>query len=193
MESKGVTNFNMKKDNLNSSLLSEKSISTNDGNITEDEESLIELAKVKNVKLSSLISKVLEKIINNNKINKRYKLKRDIFTGKSLPKITLIDYINRIITYSDSEINTIICSLIYIDRINKIKAINEFNIHRIFFTAVLVSIKYNEDIIFNNDYYSKVAGVKLNEINKMELEFISLLDFNLYIDPEEFGSYKQFI
>jgi hypothetical protein len=193
MESKGVTNFNMKKDNLNSSLLSEKSISTNDGNITEDEESLIELAKVKNLKLSSLISKVLEKIINNNKINKRYKLKRDIFTGKSLPKITLIDYINRIITYSDSEINTIICSLIYIDRINKIKAINEFNIHRIFFTAVLVSIKYNEDIIFNNDYYSKVAGVKLNEINKMELEFISLLDFNLYIDPEEFGSYKQFI
>ena len=193
MESKGVTNFNMKKDNLNSSLLSEKSISTNDGNITEDEESLIELAKVKNLKLSSLISKVLEKIINNNKINKRYKLKRDIFTGKSLPKITLIDYINRIITYSDSEINTLICSLIYIDRINKIKAINEFNIHRIFFTAVLVSIKYNEDIIFNNDYYSKVAGVKLNEINKMELEFISLLDFNLYIDPEEFGSYKQFI
>ena len=193
MENKAVTNFNMKKDNLNSSLLSEKSISTNDGNITEDEESLIELAKVKNVKLSSLISKVLEKIINNNKINKRYKLKRDIFTGKSLPKITLIDYINRIITYSDSEINTIICSLIYIDRINKIKAINEFNIHRIFFTAVLVSIKYNEDIIFNNDYYSKVAGVKLNEINKMELEFISLLDFNLYIDPEEFGSYKQFI
>ena len=193
MENKAVTNFNMKKDNLNSSLLSEKSISTNDGNITEDEESLIELAKVKNVKLSSLISKVLEKIINNNKINKRYKLKRDIFTGKSLPKITLIDYINRIITYSDSEINTLICSLIYIDRINKIKAINEFNIHRIFFTAVLVAIKYNEDIIFNNDYYSKVAGVKLNEINKMELEFISLLDFNLYIDPEEFGSYKQFI
>ena len=193
MENKAVTNFNMKKDNLNSSLLSEKSIATNDGNITEDEESLIELAKVKNVKLSSLISKVLEKIINNNKINKRYKLRRDIFTGKSLPKITLIDYINRIITYSDSEINTLICSLIYIDRINKIKAINEFNIHRIFFTAVLISIKYNEDIIFNNDYYSKVAGVKLNEINKMELEFISLLDFNLYIDPEEFGSYKQFI
>ena len=193
MENKAVTNFNMKKDNLNSSLLSEKSISTNDGNITEDEESLIELAKVKNVKLSSLISKVLEKIINNNKINKRYKLTRDIFTGKSLPKITLIDYINRIITYSDSEMNTLICSLIYIDRINKIKAINEFNIHRIFFTAVLISIKYNEDIIFNNDYYSKVAGVKLNEINKMELEFISLLDFNLYIDPEEFGSYKQFI
>ena len=58
MESKGVTNFNMKKDNLNSSLLSEKSISTNDGNITEDEESLIELAKVKNLKLSSLISKI---------------------------------------------------------------------------------------------------------------------------------------
>ena len=193
MENKAVTNFNMKKDNLNSSFLSEKSISTNDGNITEDEESLIELAKVKNVKSSSLISKVLEKIMNNNKINKRYKLRRDIFTGKSLPKITLIDYINRIITYSDSEINTLICSLIYIDRINKIKAINEFNIHRIFFTAVLISIKYNEDIIFNNDYYSKVAGVKLNEINKMELEFISLLDFNLYIDPEEFGSYKQFI
>ena len=71
MENKAVTNFNMKKDNLNSSLLSEKSISTNDGNITEDEESLIELAKVKNVKLSSLISKVLEKIINNNKIKKR--------------------------------------------------------------------------------------------------------------------------
>ena len=175
-----------KKANFNSS------ISTNDGNNTEDEESL-NLVKIKNKKLSSLISKVLEKIINNNKRNKRYKLKKDIFTGRSLPKISLIDYIIRIITYSDCEINSIICSLIYIDRINKIKAINEFNIHRIFFCAVLVSIKYNEDIIFDNDYYSKVAGLNLSEINKLELEFISILDFNLYIDSQEFESYKQLI
>ena len=175
-----------KKENFNSS------ISTNDGNNTEDEESL-NLVKIKNKKLSSLISKVLEKIINNNKRNKRYKLKKDIFTGRSLPKISLIDYIIRIITYSDCEINSIICSLIYIDRINKIKAINEFNIHRIFFCAILVSIKYNEDIIFDNDYYSKVAGLNLSEINKLELEFISILDFNLYIDSQEFESYKQLI
>jgi hypothetical protein len=75
----------------------------------------------------------------------------------------------------------------------KKKPITEFNIHRIFFSCVLISIKYNEDDIFKNDYYAKIAGVTLNEINKMESTFISLLDFNLYINPNVFEKYQHLL
>ncbi len=83
--------------------------------------------------------------------------------------------------------------MIYIDEIDKKKPITEFNIHRIMFIAILISIKYNEDNVFKNDYYAKVAGVNLNEINKMEFEFINLLNFNVYIDPDVFKNYKKLI
>ena len=83
--------------------------------------------------------------------------------------------------------------MIYIDEIDKKKPITEFNIHRIMFIAILISIKYNEDNVFKNDYYAKIAGVNLNEINKMEFEFINLLNFNVYIDPYVFENYKKLI
>ena len=83
--------------------------------------------------------------------------------------------------------------MVYIDEIDKKKPITEFNIHRIMFIAILISIKYNEDNVFKNDYYAKIAGVNLNEINKMEFEFINLLNFNVYIDPYVFENYKKLI
>ena len=33
--------------------------------------------------------------------------------------------------------------------------------HRIFFSAFLISIKYNEDSFYDNKYYKDIAGGKL--------------------------------
>ena len=176
------------KEILDNSNISEKSTETEN-----EEENIENLNKPKYCKLSEKINKTIEKMIENNKKNKRRKIIKDSFTGKTLPKILLKEYINRIIIYTEIEKNTLISSLIYIDKIDKKKPITEFNIHRIFFTAILISIKYNEDDILKNDYYAKIAGVNLNEINKMEFDFINLLNFNLYIDPYIFEEYKNLI
>ena len=181
-----------KKQNENKINVSEESTSCYEEIESEEEEISIKQQN-RNCKLSNKITSIIEKLIDNNKKNKRRKISKDIFTGKTIPKINLNDYINRIIAYTEIEKNTLICSLIYLDEIDKKKPITEFNIHRIFFTAVLISIKYNEDDIFKNDYYAKISGVTLNEINKMESTFISLLDFNLYISPIIFEKYQNLI
>ena len=181
-----------KKQNENKTNISEESTSFYEEIESEEEEISINKQN-RNCKLSNKITSIIEKLIDNNKNNKRRKISKDIFTGRTLPKINLNDFINRIIAYTEIEKNTLICSLIYLDEIDKKKPITEFNIHRIFFSAVLISIKYNEDDIFKNDYYAKISGVTLNEINKMESTFISLLDFNLYINPSVFEKYQHLL
>ena len=182
----------IKKENENKANISEISTSCFE-EIQSEEEEISSIEQNRNCELSNKITSLIEILINNNKNNKRRKISKDIFTGRTLPKINLNDFINRIIAYTEIEKNTLICSLIYLDEIDKKKPITEFNIHRIFFSCVLISIKYNEDDIFKNDYYAKISGVTLNEINKMESNFISLLDFNLYINPNVFEKYQHLL
>ena len=181
-----------KKENENKRNISEESTSSFE-ETQSDEEEISTQKQIRNCELSKEITSIIETLIDNNKKNKRRKITKDIFTGRTIPKINLNDYINRIIAYTKIEKNNLICSLIYLDEIDKKKPITEFNIHRIFFTAILISIKYNEDDIFKNDYYSQISGVTLTEINKMEYTFISLLDFNLYINPSVFEKYQHLL
>lgn len=49
--------------------------------------------------------------------------------------------------------------------------------NRFLLTSILVSIKYNDDDYYKNEYYAKVGGVTLSEINKLEEEFLELMDY----------------
>jgi len=60
-------------------------------------------------------------------------------------------------------------------------------------TAILLSIKYNEDDFYSNAYYAKVGGISLQEINNLESEFLSLIKFNLWIDFEIYTKYKNYL
>jgi hypothetical protein len=58
---------------------------------------------------------------------------------------------------------------------------------------MIVAIKYNEDDFFSNEFYSKVGGVSKKEINKIEYEFLSLIDFSLFVDEEIYNKYNNYI
>ena len=146
------------------------------------------------------ISKALVTILEDNKKLSDYKQiniiqSKMIFNGNSIPKISIYDYLNRIQYYSSIEIPTLICSLIYIDRICQIAGITltYYNIHRILFSAILMSIKFNEDRYYDNKYYSKIAGVKVKELKQIEYNFLDLIDFKLFISEDEFLKYKIFL
>ena len=64
---------------------------------------------------------------------------------------------------------------------------------RLLFTALLVSVKFLEDEYFSNKYYSKVAGVPLPQLNRMEFEFLSSLEFEVFIEKETFQSYRNYL
>ena len=58
---------------------------------------------------------------------------------------------------------------------------------------MVVSIKYNEDDYFSNKFYAKVGGVTKEELDKLEYEFLSLIDFSLFVDEDLFSKYYDYI
>ncbi len=154
--------------------------------LNEEEQEIISEEKKK---ISKSISTILNELIELSKTQK-FQEQKDIFDTNVIPNMTLYEYINRIISYSDCEENTLISALIYIDRIAKKKSITYLNVYKLVFTSILISIKYNEDEIYKNDFYSQIAGVSLCELNQMEYEFFFLVDFNIYINESIFMKYK---
>ena len=118
-----------------------------------------------------------------------------IFSANSVPNISINDYLTRIQLYSGIEKSTLILSLIQIDHICKKAEIilTYYNIHRLLFGAVLISIKYNEDSYYDNKFYSEIAGVKLKELKNIEYTFLELNDFNVFINDKEYDQYRQYL
>ena len=54
-------------------------------------------------------------------------------------------------------------------------------------------MKYNLDQYYNNDYYAKVGGVDLAELNSLEREFLTMIDYRLYVRKMEYERYKKAI
>jgi len=147
--------------------------------------------------LTDIISFSLLEIISKSKENKNYKekiksQKKCIFTSKKNPNISIGDYLTRIKKFTKINDSTLIICLIYLDRYIKINKIilTDFNVHRIFFASLLIAIKYNEDFFYTNKFYSNVAGLKCSELNKLELKFVTDLNFDLFVDKNLFEKYK---
>ena len=146
------------------------------------------------------ISQALETIIADNKLLFNYsevikKQNKNVFSSRIIPKISIKDYLTRIHTYTHIEKNTLILSLIYIDRFCKLAKLTLtcYNIHRILFTSILISIKYNEDTFYDNKYYAEIAGVQLKELNILEYNFVNLIHFLLYVKDETFKNYESYL
>ena len=69
--------------------------------------------------------------------------------------------------------------------------LNKKNVKNVLFTCMITTQKYYEDQNFNDKDYSKLIKIDANEVIKMEVEFLSLIDFSLHIHEEEFLEYKK--
>ena len=156
--------------------------------------------EVQNMNLINAISKTLTTILENNKKLKNYRdiLKKQsmmYFSANSIPNITIKDYLIRIQNYSGIEKSTLILSMILIDHMCKKSNIvlTIYNIHRILFSSVLISIKYNEDSYYDNTFYAQIAGFKPNELKLLEYKFLELNDFNVYVKDTEYEQYEKYL
>ena len=166
----------------------------------KDKEGLQEKKEVQNINLINAISKTLTTILENNEKLKNYReiLKKQskmIFSANSIPNISIKDYLIRIQNYSGIEKSTLILSLILIDRICKKSNIvlTIYNIHRVLFSSVIISIKYNEDSYYDNTFYAQIAGIKPNELKLLEYKFLELNDFNVYVKDIDYEQYEKYL
>ncbi|RCI05569.1 hypothetical protein CU098_001226 [Rhizopus stolonifer] len=63
--------------------------------------------------------------------------------------------------------------------------------YRLFTVALMLGNKFLDDNTFTNKTWSKVTGMKVKDLNMMELEFLNVLGFQLFVQKEEFGRYKR--
>lgn len=146
--------------------------------------------------LLKAIAFTLLKLIEEGKNKKNYSeiVKSQInsvYNSKNIPNISISDYLVRIKKYAQLEDSSLVFSLILIDRFLKTKSIviTELNVHRILFSSIMISIKYNEDKYYSNKYYAKVGGINLTQLNLLEFDFVCSLEFNIMVEYKLFEKY----
>ena len=72
--------------------------------------------------------------------------------------------------------------------------IRYFNWRPLVFTAILLASKFWEDIIwYNVDFEENCEIFPLKSINRMESEFISLCDYNIYVSADKYNQYQAMV
>jgi len=108
------------------------------------------------------------------------------------PSLTVQDYLNRIRKYFVASDECYVIALVYIDRVGKIDpamTVSELNVHRLLVIAAMLAAKFHDDVYYSNNYYAKVGGLCLKEVNALEAKFLKILDWKLFVGPEEYQLY----
>jgi len=125
-------------------------------------------------------------IVNNRAISKFHALRP--------PNISIREYLSRISKYALCSGECFVLALVYIDRIiqgNPSFIVNSLNIHRLLITSVMLAAKFFDDQYFNNGYYAKVGGVPNTEINSLEVEFLFMTNFTLFVSTDTYKQYYE--
>ena len=144
----------------------------------------------------NIISNILTEIIDDNSSLKEDNLlEYSIFDCKVKPKITIKKYLERILKHTGIENSTLICSFILLDRLVACSqiALTSKNIHQILLSSITIALKVNEDHIYTDNFYAKIGGISLSELNELEAELLQITDYKVSIDEKTFNLYQLFI
>lgn len=188
----------MSSDSCSTSLSSSSSsniFNQKNSKICQEKDNAYKIELISPQSINAYIKRV-QVILNTNKKRKDYykkiKFTKDgHFKNKNKPSIILVNYLNRIIEYTEIEFSTLVLSLIYLERICKERIfLNEFNVHRILLLSVIMAYKYNEDCKCDKEYLSKIGGISSKEIAHLEYEFFDFIDCKFFVENEEFKNYE---
>ncbi|ORZ12251.1 cyclin-domain-containing protein [Absidia repens] len=119
------------------------------------------------------------------------------FHARSIPSISIQAYLNRILKYCPCTNECFLAILVYFDRMAKPDPparpvplrIDSYNVHRLIIAGVMIASKLFSDVFFTNTRYAKVGGLPVSELNVLEVEFLALNEYNLFVTVEEFQYY----
>ena len=174
------------EDNLSSDYSSKTSLYSTE----KPKKSENNMEEKKLVSISNIIPELLKDICEEGKTNNESLLIKS-FISKKIPAISIKDYIDRLLKYSKVCNEILIVILIYFDKIctkHKIH-LNYYNIHKFILAAFIAAIKFFEDEYYSMEFYAKLGGITKKEVIILEYEFLSLIDFQLYINQDLYVKY----
>lgn len=114
------------------------------------------------------------------------------FHAVRVPRLSVHEYLSRVATYFHCSDQCLVLSLVYIDRIVKLRpefVVSTLSIHRLLMTSVMVAAKFWDDVFYSNAHYAKVGGVTASECSALEAQFLKLINWRLHVLPQEYATY----
>ena len=67
------------------------------------------------------------------------------------------------------------------------------NVHRLLWVSIMVASKFYEDFYLDNDSWGRIAGLSLQEINRLERKFLAYINFDINTKIDWFMNYVQLL
>ena len=88
--------------------------------------------------------------------------------------------------------NILILALMNIDKILENDfIITENNVKNLFYISMVEVQKFYEDEPFKNSDYAYMGGISTNVLCQMEIEFLDLIDYKLFVSDNHYFNYKK--
>ncbi|KAN0116402.1 Cyclin domain containing protein [Russula decolorans] len=132
--------------------------------------------------LCQLIALMLDRLIS---INDRIPLSPERisrFHSASVPQISILEYLRRIVRFTNLEKTCLLLILHYIDQICAREpnfTISSLTVHRFIISAVSLSSKSHCDAFCTNAHYARVGGLAPSEVSRLERAFLAAIDWRL--------------
>ena len=135
----------------------------------------------------SNMASIFFNLVDYNTRHKYHADKKDTLFSKRIPKLSIKDFLIRVVTYSKIELSTLLSMYIYAMRLI---TRNEFvlrysNVYKLLLGACVLSVKFNEDKKFPFSYYSKIGGMTVSELSEVEFSIYTRLNFELFVHEDE--------
>jgi len=142
--------------------------------------------------IALLIADMLERLMLHND---RIPLSPESLTrfhSRSPPTISVLEYLRRIIRFTNVERSCLLATLHYIDQICSrapLFTLSSLTCHRFIIASICVSSKGLCDVFCTNQLYAKVGGIPVSELNVLEREFLKAIEWRLTCTREILQEY----
>lgn len=109
----------------------------------------------------------------------------------SNPMIPFEDYIELIFENTEIELSTLLISIILFERFVACseRKWSKPALYHIILTSIYISIKLNEDSVFDFKSFSFLVQVPCNTLSRLESEFLRMIDWKVFVDVNAFNKF----
>jgi len=116
-----------------------------------------------------------------------------VFHAFTVPRVGLREYVNRIGYFASCSPECFVIAVVLLNRLLAYSPhikLTLYTAHRLLATAVVLAVKSTDDHYYRNSYYASLSGVSPRELNRLEISFLSALQYDLHVSVDEFTVYR---
>eukprot|EP01059_Diplonema_ambulator_P036417 TRINITY_DN9061_c2_g1_i2.p1 TRINITY_DN9061_c2_g1~~TRINITY_DN9061_c2_g1_i2.p1 ORF type:complete len:169 (+),score=38.40 TRINITY_DN9061_c2_g1_i2:49-507(+) len=114
-----------------------------------------------------------------------------VFDAKDEVPVGMGDYLARWVKHTKNDALVLVPAMVLLDRAISRSGLSLTNRrkHRLVLAALVITQKISFDINHSNVIYSRIGGVTLEEVTRLEREFLRIIDWDCSVSAEEYDEY----